>query len=54
MSKKYRVKVTEIHSDFVWIDAETEDEAREKAPSVAACEFERLLKCEIVSDDEGN
>ena len=45
--KKYRVKVTEKHSDYVWVEAESEKEALDKAPGLAECEFECVYDCEI-------
>ncbi len=49
---KYRVKVIEKHSDYVWVEADSEDEALNKAPEDAQCEFECLYDCEIVGHDE--
>jgi hypothetical protein len=46
---KYRVKVTEKHSDYVWIEAGSATEAKELAPAYSACEFECLYDCEIVT-----
>ena len=46
---RYRVKVTEKHVDYVWVDASSEEEAKELAPHDAMCEFECLHDCEIVS-----
>jgi hypothetical protein len=46
---KYRVKVTEKHSDYVWVEADSPAEAKELAPAYAACEFECLYDCEIVT-----
>ena len=48
----YRVKVTEKHSDFVWVEAKTKEEACEKAPGFAHCEYECLYDCEVVSEEE--
>jgi hypothetical protein len=45
---KYRIKVTEKHTDHVWVDAENGDEALEKAIEIAQCEFECLYDCEIM------
>ncbi len=49
--KTYRVKVTEKHSDYVWVEAESEEEAMNMAPQHAECEFECLYNCEIVCED---
>jgi hypothetical protein len=51
---EYRVKVTEKHSDYVWVEADSEEEALSKAPEHAQCEFECLYDCEITQgcDDE--
>lgn len=46
--KTYRVKVTEKHSDYVWVDAEDEEQAKIKAVELAECEYESLYDCEIV------
>ena len=50
--KEYRVKVTEKHCDYVWVKAESRDEALEKAPSLAECEYELLYDYEIVEEIE--
>lgn len=50
--KKYRVKVTEKHSDYVWVDAHSSDEAERLAIQDAECEFECIYDCEIVSAEE--
>lgn len=49
---QYRVKVPEVHSDYVWIEAESADEAKELATEHAQCEFECLYDCEVVGTDE--
>jgi hypothetical protein len=49
--KDYRVKVTEKHSDFVWVKANSREEAKELAQIMAECEFESLYDCEIVEED---
>lgn len=54
MEKMYRVKVTEKHSDFVWVEADSPREAKEKAPDIASCDFECLYDCEIVEISEAN
>jgi hypothetical protein len=48
---KYRVKVTEKHSDFVHVEADSEEEAKEKAIELAQCEFECLYDCEVVQNE---
>jgi len=45
---KYRVKVTEKHIDYVWVDAESAEEAKRLAPAESQCEFECLYDCEVV------
>lgn len=47
-TQTYRVKVTEKHSDYVWVDAESAEEAKRIAPEHAQCEFECLYDCEVV------
>jgi len=47
-TKEYRVKVTEKHSDYVLVKANSEEEAKGLAQSEANCEFECLYDCEIV------
>ena len=49
---RYRVKVTEKHSDYVWVDADTPEEAKALAPQHEECEFESLYDCEIVAEDD--
>ena len=50
--KKYRVKVTEKHSDYVWIIAENRKEAEMKAPGESQCEYESLYDVEVVQESE--
>lgn len=50
--KDYRVKVIEKHIDYVWVKANSPEEAKNIAPSYAECEFECLYDCEIVESDE--
>ena len=45
---KYRIKVTEIHTDFVWVDAPHQCKATEKALDLAECIQDGPTKCEIV------
>lgn len=50
--KQYRVKVTEKHSDVVWVDANTRSEALSMAPAIAECEFECVYDCEILEESK--
>lgn len=50
MKKKYGVMVIEKHSDCVWVDAESDEEAKRLALPLAECEFEHLSACEIVDE----
>ena len=50
--KKYRVKVTEKHSDYVWVEAESASEAEDLAPQEAECQYESLYDCEVVEECE--
>jgi hypothetical protein len=52
MIREYRVKVTEKHSDFVWVKAESEQEALDGALALAECEFECLYDCEVFEVNE--
>ena len=47
----YRVKVTEVHSDFVWVEADSKEEAEELAPAHAVCEYESTYDCELVAEE---
>ena len=49
--KRYRVKVTEKHSDYVWVEAESSSEAKDLAPSYADCKYESLYDCEVVEEE---
>ena len=49
---RYRVKVTEKHCDYVWVDAESEEKAKAIAPKHAFCEYECLYDCEIAGYEE--
>ena len=49
---KYRVKVTELHTDFVWVYADDEEEALADAHVEAQCEYECLWDCEIMPEEE--
>lgn len=50
--KEYRVKVTEMHVDYVWVKANSAEEAKKLAPAHSECEFESLYECEIVEEYE--
>jgi len=50
--KEYRVKVTEEHIDYVWIEAESRSEALELAPNRSDCHFDCVSKSEIVDGVE--
>ena len=52
--KVYRVKVTEKHCDYVWVEAESAAEALKFAPNQSDCEYELLYDCEIVDEKEGD
>ena len=52
MKKRYRVKVVEKHSDFVWIEAESAAEAEDGAVLHAACEYESLYSSEATGETE--
>lgn len=45
---RYMVKVTEMHSDYVWIEADSAEEAKELAPGHARCEYECLYACGVL------
>ena len=44
----YCVKVTEKHSDIVWVEADSSEEAKNLAPQEADCQFESLYDCEVL------
>jgi len=48
--KKFRVKVVEHHSDFVWVEAETLEEAEDKAHEFAQCEYECLYSAKATGE----
>lgn len=56
MRKKYRVKITEKHVDYVWVyvwvEADSREEACNLAPARAECEYELLWACEVVEEDD--
>ena len=49
---EYKVKVTEIHTDFVWVKAESASEAEIKALEDSQCEFDYPLSSEVVEYNE--
>ena len=49
---KYRVKVTEKHSDYVWVEADSASEAEDKAVSDAECQFECVYSSEATGETE--
>ncbi len=50
--KEYRVKVTEEHIDYVWVEAESKAEALERAIHKSDCHFDCVSKAEIVDGVE--
>lgn len=52
--KEYRVKVTEKHSAFVWVKAESQKEAKDLAMSAAECSFECFYDCEVVAERDAS
>ena len=50
MSKQYRVKVTEKHVDYVWVRADSREEACDLASAIAECEYDLLYDCEVVEE----
>jgi len=49
---KYKVKVTEMHSAYVWVSASSSQEASEKALEFAECNFECVWSSEVVRIEE--
>lgn len=53
MNKKfYRVKVVERHVDIIWVEAKSEEEAKDIAHSDAKCEFECVEECVVLEQCE--
>lgn len=50
--KKFRVKVVEKHSDFVWVEAENGTEAEDKALELADCNYECWYSSEATGETE--
>lgn len=49
---KHRVKVTEKHSDYVWVEADSPSEAEDKAVEIADCEYECVYSSEATGETE--
>ena len=49
---KYRVKVEAIYSDFVWVEAESEQQAESKALAEAVLEFDYHENSEATGERE--
>jgi len=50
--KRYKVKVTEKHVDYVWVIASSPKEAADEAVTHAECEFDCTHDAEIVKTEE--
>ena len=50
---RYRVKVVEKHSDYVWVEAGSAEEAEDRAHEYAECNYESLYSCEATGETEG-
>lgn len=50
--KEYRIRVTEKHTDFVWVTAESAEQAKDAAQAVSECEFECVYDCEVIECNE--
>lgn len=50
--KAYRVKVIERHVDYVWVEAESPEEARNKAVGVAEPGFEYTEDALVMEERE--
>lgn len=46
--KKYKVKVIELHTDVVWVYAESKEEAKNEAQAQSDCRFDCVYDCEIL------
>ena len=49
---KYRVKVVEKHSDYVWVEADSKEEAEDKAVAESMCEYELCYSSECTGETE--
>lgn len=50
--KKYLVEVIEHHTDKVWVEAESEDDAKDKAMELSDCRFKCIDECEVIFEAE--
>lgn len=50
--KKYLVEVVELHTDAVWVEAESEDDAKDKAMELSDCRFKCIDECEVIFEVE--
>ncbi len=50
MKRQYRVKVTEMHIDYVWIEAESRSQAESQAHEHSQCEYNSLHECLVVEE----
>jgi hypothetical protein len=51
---KYRVKVVEKHSDYVWVEADSAKEAEDKAVEHSECEYELLYSSEATGETDNS
>ena len=49
---RYKVKVTEKHSGYVWVEADSESEAEDKAGSTVEVHFETVYSSEVTGETE--
>ncbi len=49
---KYRVRVVELHTDYVWVEAGSAQEAEDKAHEEAQCEYETIYSSEATGETE--
>ena len=47
---EYRVKGTEKHSDYVWVEADSQSEAEDLAVAEAFCTFESTYSSEATGE----
>ena len=52
--KSYKVKVIELHTDIVIVEAENEEEAKDIAAMEAKCQYDCVYDYEILSEVERN
>tara|TARA_R110002051_G_C8658701_1_gene488687 strand:- start:1021 stop:1182 length:162 start_codon:yes stop_codon:yes gene_type:complete len=52
MKCRFKVKVTEKHVDYVWVEAESASEAEDKAVEFAECQFECVYSSEATGETE--